>query len=198
MVSRNRSVDCGEGASLSDDEHLVTGDFGKIRQRGGSALQVPDVHHQTGRRVISRGDELRGQPEVGDVGEGQRFQRYSGSDLGGLPGQLVQLGGPVGDVGQWRDGPVDDLHVGSDLDLSRTENLCGGQQRPPCLVRLPTATAGGPPVLEQLDLEVDQAEVVADASYLRQVVGGLGGIEVVDGEPDTGEAGGGHGLRPGA
>src|SRR6185369_4633651 len=133
----------------------------------------------------SRGDERCGQPEVRDVGEGQRFQRYSGSGLGGLPGQLVQLAGPVGDVGQWRDGAVDDLHVGSDLDLSRTENLCGGQQRPPRPVRLPTAPAGGPPVLEQLDLEVDQAEVVADASYLWQVVGGLRGFEVVDGEPDA-------------
>ena len=42
------------------------------------------------------------------------------------------------------------------------------------------------------------AEVVADASYLRKVVGGLRGFEIVDGEPDAGEAGGGDGLRPGA
>ena len=114
--------------------------------------------------MIGGGDELGGQPEVGDVGERQRLQRHPGADLGGLRSQLVQLRGPVRDVGQWRDDAIDDLDVWSDLDLSRTENLGGGQQRPRVSVRLPTATAGGPPVLEQLDLEMDQAEVVADPS----------------------------------
>jgi hypothetical protein len=33
--------------------------------------------------------------------------------------------------------------------------------------------------------------------HLRQAVGGLRGFEVVDGETDTGEAGGGRGSRPG-
>jgi hypothetical protein len=76
--------------------------------------------------VIGGGDELPRQPEVGDVGERQRFQRHPGSDLG------------------------------------------GSQQRHPCLVRFATARAGGPPVLELLDLGVDQAEVIADPFHLRR------------------------------
>jgi hypothetical protein len=110
----------------------------------------------------------------------------------------MQLGRPVGDVGQWWDGAVDDLDVRSDLDLSRSENVGGTKQRRPCLIRFPTAPTGGPPVLEQLDLDVDQAEVIADPFHLWQAVGGPRGFEIVDGETDTGEAGGGHRLRSGA
>jgi hypothetical protein len=108
----------------------------------------------------------------------------------------MQLGRPVGEVGQWWDDAVDDLHVRSDLDLSCSENCGGTQQRHPCLIRFPTVRAGGPPVLEQLDLEVDQTEVIADLFHPRQAVGGLRGFEIVDGETDTGEAGGGRGPRP--
>jgi hypothetical protein len=70
---------------------------------------VPDVENKTGRGVISGDDEFRGQPEVGDVGERQRFQRHPGSDLARLHCQLMQLGRPVGEVGQWWDDAVDNL-----------------------------------------------------------------------------------------
>ena len=90
--------------------------------------------------------------------------------------------------------PLIGLSVRSDLDLSRAENLGGSQQRRPGLVGFPTACAGGPPVLEQLDLEVHEAEVITDPFHIRQAVGGLRGFEIVDGEADTGEAGGRHGL----
>jgi hypothetical protein len=82
----------------------------------------------------------------------------------------------VGDVGQWGDGTVEGLYVRSDLDLSRSESLGGSQQRHPCLIRFATASAGDPPVLEQLDLEVDQAEVVAHLFNLWQAVGGRRGF----------------------
>src|SRR3954453_14934624 len=110
------------------------------------------------------------------------FQSHPGSDLGGLPSQQMELGRPVGHVGQWWDGAVDDCYVGSDLDLSRSERFGGGQQGLPYPVRLPAAPVSGPPVLEQLDLTVDQAEVVADPSHLRQAVGCLRCVEITDGE----------------
>jgi hypothetical protein len=55
------------------------------------------------------------------------------------------------------------------------------------------------PVVHQsskLDLDVDEAEVIADASELRQPARGQRGFEVVDGEADSREAGGGDCLRP--
>lgn len=55
------------GVAGLDDEHLVTGDLGEIGQRGRSALQVADVHHQTHGGVVSGDDELGSKSEVGDV-----------------------------------------------------------------------------------------------------------------------------------
>ena len=83
VVEQVGGLRCGGVVEL-DDEHLVAGDLGQIRQRGGPALQVPDVHHQAGCGVVGGGDELGGQPEVGDVGERQRLQRHPGPDVGGL------------------------------------------------------------------------------------------------------------------
>jgi len=81
-------------------EHLVAGNPGEVGQRGGSALQVPDVHHETGSRVVRGDDELRCHPEVGEVRERQRFQCHPGSDLGGLLREQMQLGRPMGHVPQ--------------------------------------------------------------------------------------------------
>jgi hypothetical protein len=58
VVEQIGGLRCG-GIVEFDDKHLVTGDLGKISQCGGSALKVPDVHHQTGCGVISGGDEFR-------------------------------------------------------------------------------------------------------------------------------------------
>ena len=88
---------CWSVAEL-DDEHLVAGDLGQLRERGGPALQVPDVHHQTGCGMVGGGDECRGRREGGDVGERQRLQRHPGPGFRGPDSQSVQLARPVGDV----------------------------------------------------------------------------------------------------
>ena len=123
------------GVAELDSEHLVTGHAGQVSQGGGAALEVPDVHHETGSRVVCGRDELRGQSEVGDVGEGERLQGDPGPDLAGLLGQLVQLSRPASDIGQRWDGAVDGFHVRCDLDLPRSQDLCGAQQRRADLVR---------------------------------------------------------------
>lgn len=134
---------------------------------------MPDVHDQTSCGVLGGGDELGGQPEVGDVGEPERLQGHSGADVGGLGSQLVELGCPLDEVGQGRDDTIDNTDVGPDLDLSGTEDLGGVQQRPPFPVRVLTACAARPLILEQLDLAMDQAQVVADPRQVIQPVGCL-------------------------
>src|SRR5215218_3283985 len=153
-------------------------------------LGVPDVDDEAAGVVAGVLHEPEAVVDRLDVRPGKELQ----------PDPRPHLPGVLGERGELRRPPllipgfVDDVR--RDLDVARIQRLGCGQQLPSDRIGPPPPGPVGPPVGEELQLEMDEAVVGGQRADPRHAVVLLGHQQVDIDQPETTKPGSRHGLDP--
>src|SRR5512132_2418987 len=180
----------GVGVAELHADDVTQRDRGELGRRRPGPLGVPHVDDEAAGVVAGVPHQPQAVMDRPDVRPGKELQPDPGPGLAGVLGQHGELGHPPVVV------PGFAADVGRDLDVACAERPGGLQELPADLVGPPPSWPVGPPVGEELQLQVDETVVVEQRPDPGQAILPFGHDQVDVEQPDPTEPGRGRGLDP--